>query len=46
MRRAMSSCGGGCSEFVTKTVILRESKEDTVLVTELELILLDEESEE
>ena len=46
MRRAMSSCGGGCSEFVTKTFILRESKEDTVLVTELELILLDEELEE
>ena len=46
MRRAMSSCGGGCSELVTKTFILRESKEDTVLVTELELILLDEESEE
>ena len=46
MRRAMSSCGGGRSEFVTKTFILRESKKDTVLVTELELILLDEESEE
>ena len=46
MRRAMSSRGGGCSEFVSKTFILRESKEDTVLVTELELILLDEEPEE
>ena len=46
MRRAMSSSGGGCPEFVTKTFILRESKEDTVLVTELELILLDEEPEE
>ena len=46
MRRAMSSCGGGCSEFVIKTFILHESKEDTVLVTELELILLDEEPEE
>ena len=46
MRRAMSSCGGGCSEFVTKTFILRESKEDIVLVTELELILLDEEPED
>ena len=42
----MLSSGGGCSEFVTKTFILRESKEDTVLVTELELILLDEEPEE
>ena len=46
MRRAMSSCGGGCSEFVTRTFTLRESKEDTVLVTELELILLDEEPDE
>ena len=42
----MSSCGGGCSEFVTRTFTLRESKEDIVLVTELELILLDEESKE
>ena len=46
MSRAMSSCGGGCSEFVTKTFSLRESNEEIVLVTELELILLDEESEE
>ena len=46
MRRAMLSSGGGCSEFVTKTFTLRESKEDTILVTELELILLDEEPEE
>ena len=46
MRAATSSCGGGCSAFVTKTFILRESNEDMVLVTELELILLDEELEE
>ena len=46
MRKAMSSCGGGYSEFVTKTFTLRESKEDIVLVTELELIVLDEEPEE
>ena len=46
MRRAMSSCGGVCSEFVTKIFTLRESNEDTVFVTELELILLDEEPEE
>ena len=31
---------------MTRTFTLRESKEDIVLVTELELILLDEESEE
>ena len=46
MRRAMSSCDGGRSEFVTNTFTLRELNEDTVLVTELELILLDEEPEE
>ena len=46
MRRAMLSSGGGCSEFVTKIFTLRELKEDIVLVTELELILLDEEPEE
>ena len=46
MRAATSSCGGGCSAFVTKTLTLRELKEDTVLVAELELILLDEELEE
>ena len=46
MRRAMLSSGGGCSEFVTRTFTLRESKEDIVLVTELELILLEEEPEE
>ena len=43
MHRATSLCDGGCSEFMTKTFTLRESNEDTVLVTELELILLDEE---
>ena len=46
MRVDTSSCGGGCSEFVTKTFILLESNEDIVLVTELELILLEEELEE
>ena len=46
MRRAMLSFGGGCSEFVPRTFTLRESKEDIVLVTELELIILDEEPEE
>ena len=46
MRRAMSSCGGGFLEFVTRTFTLRESKEDIVLVTELEPILLDKEPEE
>ncbi|XXG80037.1 hypothetical protein AAC387_Pa09g0989 [Persea americana] len=46
MRRATSSCSGGCLEFVTRTFTLQESNEDTVLVTELELILLDEEPEE
>ena len=46
MRRAMLSSGGGCSEFVTRTFTLRELKEDTILVTKLELILLDEEPEE
>ena len=46
MRVVMLSSGGGCSEFATTTFTLRESKEDIVLVTELELILLDEETED
>ena len=46
MCRAMLSSGGGCLEFVTRTFTLHESKEDIVLVTELELVLLDEEPEE
>ena len=46
MRAATSSCGGGCSAFVTRMFIPRELNEDIVLMTELELILLDEELEE
>ena len=46
MGASTSSCGGGCSKFVTKTFNPRESYEDIVLVTELELILLDEDLEE
>ena len=46
MRVVMLSSSEGCSEFVTRTFTLRESKEDIVLVTELELILLDEELED
>ena len=46
MRAATSSRGGGCSIFVTRTFIPRELNEDIVLVTELGLILLDEELEE
>ncbi|MDL1139463.1 hypothetical protein PS029_18900 [Yersinia pestis] len=37
---------GGGSEFVAKTFILRDSNEETVLVTELGLILFEEELEE
>ena len=46
MRRAMLLSGGGCSKFATRTFTLRELKEDTVLVTEPGLILLDEEPED
>ena len=46
MHVVMFSSGGGCSEFVTKTFTFRESKEDIVLVTKLDLILLDEEPED
>ena len=49
MRSSASPGGGlrgGGSELVAKTFILRDSNEEIVLVTELGLILSDEEPEE
>ena len=49
MRASASSGGGlrgGGSEPVARTFILRDSKEEIVLVTELGLILFEEELEE